>query len=378
MKIKEKVEDFIVQEVLSLNHKKNDCLVFTLEKENWDTIGVIKVIARELRISQKRLGYAGLKDKRAVTRQKISVFGVTKEQLEEVNLKIPRIKIYDIEEGDRIRLGDHLGNEFNILVRDAHFTFEILKKVKNGFPNYFGVQRFGEVRPVTHEVGRELVKGNFEKAAFLFLAKPFEKDRYYPIRKALWDTHDFKEAKMVYPPSLMYERAMLDRIHLGFKEAFKALPLRLNTLFIHAYQAHLFNTIVERRCKQVAVTEVEPKDVVIASIEGRKVFTLAGKHNLDKIKKEGLCAAAPILGYKTQVRGRMKEITESVLEEEGIKKEDFRIKEFPSLSSRGTYREILARVSDFSYAEEKEGVRLKFFLPKGQYATVFLEELFRR
>lgn len=378
MKIKEKAEDFVVQEVLSLTHKKNDCLVFTLEKENWDTIGVIKVMARELKISQKRLGYAGLKDKRAVTRQKISVFGVTKEQLEDVSLKVPRIRIYDIEEGDRIRLGDHLGNTFDILVRDAHLTFEVSEKVKNGFPNYFGVQRFGEVRPITHEVGRELVKGNFENAALLFLAKPFEKDRHYAIRKALWDAHDFKEAKMVYPPSLMYERAMLDRIHLGFKEAFKALPLRLNTLFIHAYQAHLFNQIVERRCKKVPVTEVEPKDVVIASVEGRKVFTLAGKHNLDKIKKEGLCAAAPILGYRTQVRGRMKEITESVLEEEGIKKEDFRVKEFPSLSSRGTYREILARASDFSCAEEEGGVRLKFFLRKGQYATVFLEELFRR
>ena len=57
--------------------------------------------------------------------------------------------------------------------------------------------------------------------------------------------------------------------------------------------------------------------------------------------------------------------------------EDFLIKEFPSLSSRGTYREILGKAADIEYAYEEEGVRIKFYLPKGQYATVFLEELFK-
>ena len=171
---------------------------------------------------------------------------------------------------------------------------------------------------------------------------------------------------------------MLENICSGYKEAFKALPQRLNMLFIHAYQAYLFNMIVEQRCKTVPASTVEPGDIIINWINGKKVFTVAGLHNMDTIIKEGLCSAAPIVGYKTVVKGRMKTITESVLKEEGIKRENFRIKEFPHLSSRGTYREILGKASDFSYKVEKEGVRLEFFLPKGQYATVFLEELFKR
>lgn len=376
MKIKEKPEDFVVEEVQTVTHTKDDCVVFTLEKINWDTMRVVKVLARILGISQKRVGYAGLKDKRAVTRQKVSLFGVPAEQLEAVRSKIHQVRIFDIEKGDRIRLGSHRGNAFDILIREAVFTPDMLKKVSQGFPNYFGVQRFGEARPITHEVGRELIKGNFEKAAFIFLAKPYKKEKHYAVRKELWETQDFERARKEYPLSLKYEQAMLNQIHAGAKEAFKTLPKRLNTLFIHAYQAYLFNKIVKRRCEHVPAAVVEPGDVVISWIDGRKVVTIAGEHNLERIVKEGLSAAAPIVGYKTEVKGRMKGIAESLLEEEGITKEDFKMKEFPSLSNRGTYREILGKASDFSYRTEDEGVRLRFFLPKGQYATVFIDELF--
>ena len=373
MKIKQRAEDFVVEEVITVNHSKDDCLVFTLQKTDWETIGVIKVMARALGISQKRLGYAGLKDRRAVTTQKVSVSGVTRAQLE--GLALPRVTISDIEKGDRINIGDHNGNKFNILVRDFIVQPERIKEALKGFPNYFGQQRFGDVRPITHEVGRELVTQHFEEAALLFLAKPFPDEKYYHIRKELWESQNYEKAKKEYPKTLRYERAMLDRIHLGAKEAFKALPLRLNTLFIHAYQAHLFNKIVKRRCNTVPVYEVEEGDVVINWIDGRKVVTIAGKHNMKKIVEQRLSAAAPIIGYKTQAKGRMKDITEDVLEKEGITREDFRMSTFPSLSSRGTYREILGKASDVSYSVEGEGVRIRFFLPKGQYATVFLKRL---
>ncbi|MBU6998110.1 MAG: tRNA pseudouridine(13) synthase TruD [Theionarchaea archaeon] len=374
MRIKEKPEDFVVEEVIDIAHAKNDCLVCTLEKRGWDTIGIVKVLARKLGISQKRIGFAGLKDRQAVTRQKISVSGVDRKQLESV--RIPRVSIIDIELGDRIRLGDHKGNQFTIMVRDASVSPGAVEKIKGGFPNYFGIQRFGEVRPITHEVGRELVRGDLDTAAFVFLAKPFEKEKYFEVRKELWETHDFEKARSEYPLSLRYERAMLENIGKGAKKAFEALPRRLNTLFIHAYQAYIFNEIVRRRSRAVPITAVEPGDVVIDWVGTRRVVTLAGEHNMDKITERGLCAAAPIVGYKTHVRGRIGEITQEILEEEGIGREDFRLREFPSLASRGTHREIAGKAQDISYTCEEGGTRIRFFLPKGEYATVFLEELF--
>jgi tRNA pseudouridine13 synthase len=352
-------EDFVVEEVLTVKHTKNDCCVCTLEKVNWDTIGVIKVLARTLGISQKRVGYAGLKDRKAVTRQKISVYNIDKEQLEKV--KMPRVRIFDIEKGDSIQLGDHTGNRFDILVRDVMMPATYKERIEKGFPNYFGQQRFGDVRPITHKVGKALLKNDLKRAALIFLAQPFQKEKYYSVRKHLWDTHDFERARKEYPLSLHYERAMLENICSGYKEAFKALPQRLNMLFIHAYQAHLFNMIVKKRCEHVPASAVEPGDIISNWFNGKKVLTVAGLHNMDKITEKGLCAAAPIVGYKTVMRGRMKSITEAVLKQEGITQKDFRIKEFPHLSSRGTYREILGKTSDFSYRYTEEGINLKFF-----------------
>ena len=372
--IKEEPEDFIVEELFSVSHKRDDHLVFTLEKVNWDTIGAIKALARALGISQKRLGYAGLKDRRALTRQKVSVRGCEKMQLEEVNL--PGITLSDIEQGDSIHLGDHQGNRFEILVRHATLIPEDVKKLNRGIPNYFGVQRFGKIRPITHLVGRELLRNEYEKAVLIFLAQPFPSDPHYEVRKELWDTGDYHKARRQYPVSLRYERAMLDRIDKGPIEALKALPVRLTTLFIHAYQAYLFNEIVRRRCEQIPLTTVEPGDVILSYIDNKQVYTFAGPHNMEKIKKEGLYAAAPIIGYKTQARGRMKSIMENVLEDEGIKREDFKLSQLKMLSSRGTYRQMVMNPSDFSYEDVREGVWVHFSLPRGQYATVLLEYLF--
>jgi tRNA pseudouridine13 synthase len=73
--------------------------------------------------------------------------------------------------------------------------------------NFYGVQRFGTVRPITHEVGRLIVhevgrlivSGDFKGAMMTYLAKPFPDDRSYEIRKRLWDTHDFKAALIEFP-----------------------------------------------------------------------------------------------------------------------------------------------------------------------------------
>jgi tRNA pseudouridine13 synthase len=282
----------------------------------------------------------------------------------------------DIERGDRIHLGDHRGNRFHILVRNATLTPQRVEKIQQGIPNYFGVQRFGEIRPITHLVGRELIKGNVDRAVLIYLAQPFPGDPHYEVRKQLWDTGDFEKAKKMYPLSLRYERAMLDHIHRGSIEALKALPLRLTTLFIHAYQAYLFNEIVRRRCAHVPLHVVEEGDVILSYLNNTQVVTLAGPHNMEKIKEEGLCTAAPIVGYRTQVRGRMKSILDAILEEEGIVREDFALNRLPMLSSRGTYRKIMMRPAEFSFEHTEGGVYVRFSLSRGQYATVVLEHLF--
>ena len=77
-------EDFKVEEVgESLNYEGGRYLVLDVEKKDWDTHHLIREISRQLRISQKRFGWAGTKDKRAVTRQRISIMNLDESELEE-------------------------------------------------------------------------------------------------------------------------------------------------------------------------------------------------------------------------------------------------------------------------------------------------------
>jgi len=377
IRIKERPEDFIVEEILEVSHVKNDNLVFTLKKTNWDTLMAIKVMARKLGVSQKRFGFAGLKDRRAVTSQKISVYGVAEERV--AALRIPRLEISEIERGDRIRVGDLSGNRFRITVKNVGGEGRI-DWVKKGFPNYFGIQRFGEVRPITHLVGKLMLEKKLEEAAATFIAMPVEGEKYFHARKRLYEDRNYALAKQYYPKSLRYERAMIENMEGGALSAFKALPKRLNTLFIHALQALLFNRILARRCEEVPPYVAELDDVVVSRHLGHEAYMNVQSYNVDRINSmiPEVLPVAPIVGYKTRLHGRMKKITEEVLEEEGLKYEDFSMPHFPSLSSRGTWREMLGVVRDFSHELNEKTLTLSFFLPKGCYATTMLDYLFDR
>src|SRR5207244_8406113 len=83
-----------------------------------------------------------------------------------------------------LELGDLSGNRFRIVVSDLPVEPEIVAKtveetaralrIAGGFPSFFGIQRFGSVRPITHVVGRHLVRGEFREAVEAYVANPLE------------------------------------------------------------------------------------------------------------------------------------------------------------------------------------------------------------
>jgi len=226
-RLKQQPEDFIVEEVSpdgflefgkdslsSLNQSPLDFVHCTLEKKNWDTMRAVKEIARRLCVSQKRVGYAGTKDKRAFTAQRISIQGVSIEDVQKISIKDIVLRDFSYE-NDSIGLGSLDGNRFSITIRNCEKGADELKtsvdsiseSLKSGFPNFFGVQRFGTTRPITHLVGRLIVKGDFEGAVMAYLAKVFEGEGEGAVeaREFLEKTRDFKEALKVYPKNLGYE-----------------------------------------------------------------------------------------------------------------------------------------------------------------------------
>ena len=116
-KIKQKPEDFCVEEIMSLNLDKGDYTYFLLEKKNFNTRDALKIIAKALRINDKRFNVAGIKDKIAVTKQYVSVFKVNPERLSKLKFKNIKIKVLG-KGSERLRLGQLDGNRFKIIVRN--------------------------------------------------------------------------------------------------------------------------------------------------------------------------------------------------------------------------------------------------------------------
>jgi len=201
--IKGSAGDFVVSEVFQdLHYEGGRYLVLEVEKTNWDTHRLIREMARQLQISQKRFAWAGTKDKRAVTSQRISIMNLDEQAL--ACLHLPDLKIRVLGRTNRaVGLGDLLGNRFKIVIRDISCPDPALRleqiteqiKMLRGVPNYFGLQRFGERRPVTHMVGEAMAKGRMEEAVFIYLALPFpaEAEKTRLARERLWAERDIRE-----------------------------------------------------------------------------------------------------------------------------------------------------------------------------------------
>ncbi len=394
-------EDFIVKEVSDVKvGASGDYLIVRLTKENWETHHLIRDLSRQLGISEERIGIAGTKDKRAVTTQLTSIRGISEEQLSRVNL--PRVKLEPLGRSNKdIGLGDLRGNDFDVTIRYIELPAQELERrlkaidgsiaLAGGVPNFFGYQRFGIVRPVTHLVGKKLLQGDVEGAAMTYIAGSFpgETEENRKARDLVRETRDFKEGLKIYPLNLRYERAMMHYLaeHPGdYAGAFRSLSPRLLRLFVHAYQSYLFNRLLSRRLlDSISLSEPVEGDVVCFTDERGAPDTskleVVTKKNLPDvkflIKRNRAYITLPLIGKDTSIDGgRTGEEERRVLEEEGIKAGDFGVRAMPDLASAGLRREILLRVKPEISAGESMAC-LKFFLPKGCYATTVLREFMK-
>ncbi len=439
--IKTKPADFLVREITNREEQKEGkYLIAELTKENWDTHSVINEISRRLRVSRNRIGFAGTKDKVAVTTQKISIWGEGIAETELERLKIADVSLKLIGSSNKaVSLGDLHGNEFEIVIRDIEGSKEEIKRkiaaitaeIENdgGVPNFFGVQRFGIRRPITHVVGKHLIKGRIKEAVLSYISDVFPDESEEAKQARLLckegELKGLKEGLKKMPPFLRYEKAILNELvknlslcgapphdptspvrdykkalpkkdeEAYFISAFSVLPKNLQKLFVHAYQAYLFNLVLSRRMNQnLPFDEALVGDVVCF----RDRFGLADLHKdrMEKVTEDKIEAinrlikrgrafvTVPAFGYETEfAEGVEGEIERKVLEDGGVKLNDFYIEKFPEISSKGIRRPVLVpvkvelsneEVSDDDMNPGRNKVNLKFFLPKGSYATVVLRE----
>ncbi|AKB29230.1 tRNA pseudouridine 13 synthase [Methanosarcina siciliae C2J] len=404
-RLRQEVEDFIVKEITNREEGKDGkYLVLELTKRDWDTHHFTRTLAKILQISQKRINVAGTKDKRALTTQKISIFDVDASVIEKIHLKDVELKILG-RSRKSVELGDLWGNEFIITIRGIASSTEktgaMLEKTngevlaQGGVPNFFGIQRFGSVRPVTHLVGKAIVEGDFEKAAMLYIAEPFpeEPEETKAARQFVKETRDFKEGLKTYPLRLGHERAMMNHLIANpedYPGAFRVLPKNLYRMFVHAYQSYIYNMILCRRIESgISLNRAVEGDIVCFRNEAglpdsskTEKVTSETVNAMNRLIKHGRAfITAPLPGFNTGFASVLPgEIESTVLKELGVSLEGFNVEEFPEMSSKGTRREVLLQVEPkFEVTEDelnpgKSKAALEFMLPKGSYATTVLRE----
>lgn len=409
--IKTVPSDFLVREVTNRTEgTEGKYLIAELTKENWDTHSVAREISNRLRVSRNRIGFAGTKDKFAVTTQKISLWDTDETELERV--RIADVSLRPIGRSNKaVSLGDLYGNEFIIVIRNIEGAKEAITEriraitneieLAGGIPNFFGVQRFGTNRPITHLVGKHLVEGTVKAAVLSYISDIFpDESEAAKEARALCTQGDLKACLKQMPLFLRYERAMLNELvkstegergEAQYLAAFSVLPKNLQKLFVHAYQAYLFNLVVSHRMQQnLPFNEALVGDVVcfhnergLADPDRVERVTEDNLEGINRLIRRGRAfVTAPIFGSETEFAGgEVGEIERKVLDDEKVRLLHFYSEKLPELSSKGTRRPVLVPVAvtcnEVQEDERNPGrwkATLQFFLPKGSYATVVVRE----
>jgi len=384
--------DFVVEEISGFEERKGGKhLVCRLSKQNWELQRAVVEISRILGISHRRIGWAGTKDKRAHTTQLISIYNVRPDDLERIRL--PGITVTPLGyTSEELRLGDLRGNRFSITIRGCRpdrlgdRVEEIAGTVRTGIPNYFGLQRFGVIRPITHRVGRAILRGEYGNAVRLYIGESFpgEQDSVKAARDAFLQDGDPRQLLTRLPDGLRYERAMANRLITApgdYAGAIRAVPPRLLSMFVSAYQSYLFNRAVSARMEREPDFHEPSTGDRLLFHDGREdVVTARTLPAARQQIRRGRCAVAILMPGSTPVTpaGADDSLMHDLMEEDGIDHCSFEeAARFTRTAFRGALRLAAIAPEVGARVEEVDTVRLDFALPAGSYATTVCREFMK-
>jgi len=384
-RIKQDYEDFVVEELpLYPASGAGAHTYFLLEKRGLSTSQAVHDIARALGVRRRDIGYAGLKDAHAVTRQWMSVEHAEPEQVAAISL--PRMRIVEVtRHTNKIKLGHLAANRFNIRVRqtepdrlgELRAALQVL--CRRGVPNYFGPQRFGG-RGDTWQVGRAIIAGRLDEVVDLVLGRPSECDHGHILRaRRLYEEKHYAAAARQWPGVFHDERQALWALErTGRKKvAFGAIDRSSRRFYVSAYQSHLFNQIVARRLAD-GLDRLHSGDLAWVHASGAVFLVEDAAVEQPRADTFAISPSGPLFGYRmTQATGWPGELEAELLVQERLTPQAFRDN---PLHVKGNRRPLRFRPHDASIDLAADGrgpyLGFTFTLPRGCYATAMLRELF--
>ena len=366
-KIKKNENDFLVKEVLS--EKAIDSFdnldghaVYLLKKSGIDTNHALIDIEKRYGLVLKSLG---LKDANAKTEQYVYNYKKINSLEEYTGQKYLAQRLGFVEKP--ISKKDMLGNYFEIRVSDLNEPLPSFTGTEN-ILNFFGYQRFGSKRPITHLVGKSIIKGDYEEALeyLLSFSSKYDSEKNNEMRKLISERKSETEVIELLPYSMDIERNLLQQLSKNDdpKNAIRSIPLQLRRFYIQAYQSFLFNKTLSLANEfEENLFEPEIDDVCFDK------NSVLGK--FENIPEQKL--AVPLVGHSYYKKSRFDYYIKKILEEELLTPKDFFIKDFQELSVEGGFRNASINYDDFAIDKDL----VKFQLSRGSYATIVLREILK-
>lgn len=385
--IKQRSEDFFVQELpLYEPSGSGEHVYCEIQKIGLTTFEAIDRIVKKLKVPQMDVGYAGLKDANAITRQVFSIRGVDEQQVMRLNDDRMQVQ-WAARHSNKLRLGHLAGNRFAIKIRDVQATDvvrvrPIIEQLqKRGMPNYFGEQRFGR-RNDNDKLGAALIGRNPQQLLALLLGGPDPQlDQSDQLKaRQLFDAGDLQGSLRYWPRTCGMERRVLARLIKTGKplSAVAAVDQRITRLWISALQSRIFNDVLAERIE--GIDTLLAGDFVIKHENGAGFFVEDPAVEQPRCDAFEISPTGPVVGYRmTEPQGRPLEIEQTVLAKYGLTLQSFRGQS--RLRIKGTRRPLRVRPTDIEYQgggdEHGPFVLLAFTLPAGSYATVLLREVMK-
>lgn len=324
---KDSVEDFVVEEIPAYEPSgSGEHLFLWIEKRDVAANDLVRHISRALGCHPRDIGVAGMKDRRAITRQYISVPAKLSERVPSIDTDL--IKVLRSERhGNKLKTGHLKGNRFSIVIRDVEelavaMAESIANRIRQfGFPNYYGTQRFGHGGE-TLQLGLDLLTGR-------------KKSRDIP-------------------------------------EGQRRFLLRLS---LSAVQSDLFNHALAERLADGILNKVLAGDVMEVVASGGKFIAEDVAAEQPRYDAGEIAVTGPMFGLKMREPSGVPQQREAdLLAWSGLGPEHFA--KYLNLMS-GTRRPYVIRPGQLEITPVTDGLRFAFSLPSGVYATTLLREFMK-
>ncbi|OOF58024.1 tRNA pseudouridine(13) synthase TruD [Rodentibacter myodis] len=314
--LKQECADFIVKEVLGYEMSgEGEFVALKVRKTGCNTLFVGEKLAKFAGVSERNMGYAGLKDRQAVTEQWFCLQMPGQETPDFSQFELEGVEILAVTRHHRkIRTGSLQGNHFEILLRGAIETDELKVRLdfvkKFGFPNYFTEQRFGR------------------------------------------DGHNLTQA-------LRWAKGEI-----------KVKDRKKRSFYLSAARSEIFNLVVAARIEQNMAMQVFPNDIVQLSgshswFKADETEDLAALQM--RLEQGDILLTAPLIGEEN--------LTASAIENTIVAQHDVFVPLMKQEKMKAARRPLLMQAQYFHWQFTEQGLKLHFYLPAGSYATALVREL---